>query len=86
LRSARQAGFLHHEVPGINIPRHVREKLAALSPEDAPRYGVEVAQNLLVRAKPLVGGAYVMPPVSAPDLAGDVIEAVSLSAGQQRES
>jgi methionine synthase / methylenetetrahydrofolate reductase(NADPH) len=76
LRSARQAEFLHHEVPGINIPRHVREKLATLSAEDAPRYGVEVAQNLLVKAKPLVGGAYVMPPASAPDLAGDVIEAI----------
>jgi homocysteine S-methyltransferase len=76
LRSARQAEFLHHEVPGINIPRHVRERLASLSPEDAPRYGVEVAQNLLVRAKPLVGGAYVMPPASSPDLAGDVIEAI----------
>ncbi len=76
LRSARQAEFLHHEVPGINIPRHVREKLATLSTEDAPRYGVEVAQNLLVKAKPMVGGAYVMPPASAPDLAGDVIEAI----------
>jgi methionine synthase I (cobalamin-dependent)/5,10-methylenetetrahydrofolate reductase len=76
LRSARQAEFLHHEVPGINIPRHIREKLAALSAEDAPRYGVEIAQNLLVKAKPLVGGAYVMPPASAPDLAGDVVEAI----------
>jgi methionine synthase I (cobalamin-dependent)/5,10-methylenetetrahydrofolate reductase len=76
LRSARQAEFLHHEVPGIFIPRDVREKLAVLSTEDAPRYGVEVARNLLVEAKPLVGGAYVMPPASAPDLAGDVIEAI----------
>ena len=76
LRSARQAEFLHHEVPGINIPRHVREKLATLSAEDAQRYGVEVAQHLLVKAKPLVGGAYIMPPASAPDLAGDVIEAI----------
>jgi methionine synthase / methylenetetrahydrofolate reductase(NADPH) len=77
LRSARQAEFLHHEVPGINIPWRVRNKLAELSAEDAPRYGVEVAQNLLVKAKPLVGGAYVMPPASAPDLAGEVIEAIS---------
>ncbi len=76
LRSARQAEFLHHEVPGINIPQNVREKLAELSPEDAPKYGVEVAQNLLVKAQPLVNGAYIMPPASAPDLAGDVIEAV----------
>ncbi len=76
LRSARQAEFLHHEVPGINIPWRVREKLATLSIDDAPRYGVEVAQNLLVKAKPLVGGAYIMPPASAPDLAADVIEVI----------
>ena len=75
LRSARQAEFLHNEVPGINIPKHVREKLAELSPEDAPRYGVEVAQGILAEAQHLVNGAYIMPPASAPDLAGDVLEA-----------
>jgi methionine synthase I (cobalamin-dependent)/5,10-methylenetetrahydrofolate reductase len=80
LRSARQAEFLHHEVPGINIPRPIRNKLAELSAEDAPKYGVEVAQNLMVKAKPLVSGAYIMPPASAPDLAADVIEA---NGGQQ---
>jgi methionine synthase / methylenetetrahydrofolate reductase(NADPH) len=77
LRSARQAEFLHHEVPGINIPERIRRKLAELPAEDAPKYGVEVTQNLLVKARLLVGGAYVMPPASAPDLAGDVIEAIS---------
>ena len=76
LRSGRQAEFLHHEVPGINIPESVRRKLSELSSEDAPKYGVEVAQNLLVKAKPLVGGAYLMPPASMPHLAGDVIEAI----------
>ncbi len=76
LRSARQAEFLHHEVPGINIPEEVRKKLAGLSAEDAPKYGVEVARNLLEKAKPLVNGAYLMPPASAPHLAGDVIEGV----------
>lgn len=74
LRSARQAEFLHHEVPGINIPEAVRKKLAGLSPEDAPKYGVEVARNLLEKARPLVNGAYLMPPASMPHLAGDVIE------------
>jgi methionine synthase / methylenetetrahydrofolate reductase(NADPH) len=82
LRSARQAEFLHHEVPGIHIPKRVREKLAALSPEDAPKYGVEVAQELLALARPLVGGAYIMPPASAPDLAGDVLEAINAPAGR----
>lgn len=76
LRSARQAEFLHHEVPGIDIPSHIRQKLATLSAEDAPKFGVEVAQNLLAKAQPLVNGAYIMPPANAPDLAGDVIEAI----------
>jgi homocysteine S-methyltransferase len=84
LRSARQAEFLHHEVPGINIPEHIRRKLAELPTEDAPRYGVEVAQNLLVKARPLVGGAYVMPPASAPDLAAEVIEAISSPANKKK--
>jgi methionine synthase / methylenetetrahydrofolate reductase(NADPH) len=77
LRSARQAEFLHYEVPGINIPRSVRDKLAELSAKDALKYGVEVTQNLLVKARPLVRGAYIMPPASAPDLAGELIEAIS---------
>ena len=77
LRSAKQAEFLHHEVPGINIPANVRKRLGELSKEDAPKYGVEVAQNLLVEAKPLINGAYIMPPASAPELAGDVVEAVA---------
>jgi methionine synthase / methylenetetrahydrofolate reductase (NADH) len=76
LRSARQAEFLHHEVPGIDIPKHVRERLAGLSKEDAPKYGVEVAQNLLIEARALVDGAYLMPPASMPHLAGDVIEPI----------
>ena len=82
LRSARQAEFLHHEVPGIYIPKRVRQNLAALPPEDAPKYGVEVAQRLLSEAEPLVSGAYLMPPASAPDLAGDVLEAISLPTGR----
>ena len=77
LRSARQAEFLHHEVPGINIPEHVRKRLAELDKEDAPKYGVEVVQNLLIEARPLVNGTYLMPPASMPHLAGDVIEAIS---------
>jgi homocysteine S-methyltransferase len=80
LRSARQAEFLHHEVPGINIPKHVRQNLATLPPEDAPKYGVEVAQRLLSEAEPLVSGVYIMPPASAPDLAGNVLEAISVPA------
>ena len=66
---------MHHEVPGISIPKYVREKLAGFSKEDAPRYSVEVARTLLVEAKPLVNGAYLMPLASMPRFAGDIVEA-----------
>lgn len=75
LRSARQAEFLHHEVPGISIPERIRRRLADLSPEDAPLYGVEVAQEILARTQHLVSGAYIMPPAGAPELAAAVMEA-----------
>jgi methionine synthase I (cobalamin-dependent) len=58
-------------VHDINIQgvRLAREAVDAL-----PRG--EEAQNLLMEAKPLVGGAYLMPPASRPHLAGDVIEPI----------
>lgn len=62
---------------GFAQPHSVREKLADLDKYDAPKYGVEVARSLLVEAKPLVGGAYLMSPTSMPYLAGDVVEAVN---------
>ncbi len=62
---------------GVAQPYSVREKLDDLDKDDAPKYGVELARCLLVEAKPLVDGAYLMLPVSMPHLAGDVVEAVS---------
>ena len=32
----------------------------------------------IATAQTLVGGVYIMPPASAPDLAGDVVDAISL--------
>ncbi len=55
----------------------LREKLADLDEDDAPKYGVEVARSLLGQAKPSAGGIYLMVPTSMPHLAGDMVEAVS---------
>ena len=38
------------------------------------------------RAQSLVGGAYIMPPASAPDLAGDVMEAIDKASGKRAGS
>ncbi len=61
LRGTRHAEFLHHEVPGISIPDAVRERMRKAGDRGAAT-GVEIAQTFLREAKPLVAGAYMMPP------------------------
>jgi homocysteine S-methyltransferase len=72
LASARHAGYLHHEVPGITVPDRVRERIDKAG-EDAPRVGVEMALELLDRVRGLVHGAYVIPAAGRYDLAAQVV-------------
>ena len=75
LRSSRQAEFLHHEVPGIEIPARVRSRLADLDPAGASQFGVETALEVLSRTRALVQGAYIMPQATALELAAPIVEA-----------
>jgi homocysteine S-methyltransferase len=72
LASARQAEYLHNEVPGIVIPESVRERIAAVG-EEADQVGVELALELLREARPRVQGAYVIPPLGRYELAAQVV-------------
>ncbi len=70
--------------PGQDTPEEggllllfLREKLGTLGKDAAPTYGGKATQNLLVQAKPLVNGAYLILPASMPHLAGDVIQAIT---------
>jgi homocysteine S-methyltransferase len=74
LFSTRHAAFLHHEVPGIDIPPSIRERVEAAG-DDAPSVGVQVAIELLESLSGEVQGAYLMPPFGRYDLAAEIIEA-----------
>jgi len=75
LYSHRNAEFLHNEVPGMNIPDDIRERMRrAGSGEEAQAEGVRIAQEALVAAKELAQGAYIMPPFNKVELAVRVIE------------
>jgi 5,10-methylenetetrahydrofolate reductase len=74
LYSARHAAFLHHEVPGIQIPDPVRNRIEAAG-DDAPAAGVELAIELLHSLAGQVQGAYIMPPFGRYDMAAEIIEA-----------
>lgn len=74
LQSYRHAEFLHNEVPGIIIPKRIRERMRnADKPE---KEGVIIAQEFLADAKKLVSGVCLMPPFERYNVAMDVLKAL----------
>jgi len=60
LASHRNAEFLHNEVPGIQVPGWIRERMREAGNE-GQRTGVELARALLARCRTLANGVYLMP-------------------------
>jgi homocysteine S-methyltransferase len=75
LASHRNAEFLHNEVPGMQVPEAVRERMRkAGTGALARKEGVAIAREMLAEVKSEVAGAYVMPPFERYDLALEVID------------
>jgi homocysteine S-methyltransferase len=75
LRSYKHAEFLHNEIPGITIPESVREELRSAGERAAER-GVHLAKEFLKEAKPMVTGAYLMPPFKKYEVIPQLLEAL----------
>jgi homocysteine S-methyltransferase len=73
LYGTRHATFLHNEVPGINIPVEIQERLAAAG-EGAPQEGVGIALELIEQMRSWANGIYLMPAFHRFDLAAEVVE------------
>ncbi len=77
LASARNAEFLHHEVPGMAIPAEIRARMARVGAGPAARAeGVQIAREALGAVQSRVAGAYVMPPFNRVEAAIAVLEVV----------
>jgi methionine synthase / methylenetetrahydrofolate reductase(NADPH) len=78
LRSARHAEFMHHEVPGIEIPESLRAQIAA-APDDATamEIGIEAAQRLVAHIRQTAQGLYLMPPFGSAKIAERVMSTVA---------
>jgi len=77
LYNTRHARFIHHEVPGITIPDPIMARIeAADQREQAREEGIGIAQELLLAARPLVQGVYIMPPFRRYDIAAEVMAAL----------
>jgi methionine synthase / methylenetetrahydrofolate reductase(NADPH) len=74
LTSARNAEFLHHEVPGMSVPEAIRERMKKAAPgADSVREGARVAQEMLLEFMDQVVGVYLMPQLGKYATALDVL-------------
>jgi methionine synthase / methylenetetrahydrofolate reductase(NADPH) len=77
LASHRNAEFLHNEVPGMQVPEAIRERMRKAGTGPAARKeGVAIAREMLFAVRDQVQGAYIMPPLERYELALEVIEGV----------
>ena len=71
----RHAEFLHHEVPGIDVPDFIRDQMQK-SGENSAQTGIQIAVELIQKIKPLIAGVYLMPAFSRYDSVAEIIETV----------
>jgi homocysteine S-methyltransferase len=75
LASYRNAEFLHNEVPGMQVPEAVRERMRkAGSGPQARKEGVAIARGMLEAVRQRVAGVYIMPPFERHELALEVVD------------
>lgn len=60
LHSVKHAEYLHNEVPGISVPKHIRQRLADAG-DDGQRVGLELAADLIRKTAAHVSGFYIVP-------------------------
>ena len=71
LRNGRHAEFLHNEVPGMSIPKEIRDRMHKAGDQGAEE-GVMIAQEFLLSVREMVQGVYLMPPFNRFEMAVDV--------------
>jgi methionine synthase / methylenetetrahydrofolate reductase (NADH) len=77
LASHKNAEFLHNEVPGMQIPKDVRDRMQkAGSGAPARKEGVAIAREMLRGVRGRVAGAYIMPPLGRYELALEVMDGI----------
>jgi homocysteine S-methyltransferase len=76
IRSLELAVRVHNETPGIVVPEHVQERYRRAGPDGA-HVGVELACELIDRARKLAAGVYVVAPFRRPLGVLDVLAAAA---------
>ncbi len=87
LASTRNAEFLHNEVPGMQIPLSIRERMAAAATPEAGRVqGMNIAREMLEEVMADVVGAYLMPQFGRYRTAVDVLQVAGYQFAEEDRS
>jgi homocysteine S-methyltransferase len=76
LLSVAEADYLAHEVPGVSIPGSTLDAMERAGRSGGRAVGLELAANLLTKARPLVGGVILTAPGDDPAALAPLIEAI----------
>ncbi len=77
LISARNAEFLHNEVPGISVPEVIRKKLWSYDDvADQRKAAMEITEQLVADLAPFVDGLYFVSPLNKWDIAEKFVKQV----------
>ncbi|MFH1214953.1 MAG: bifunctional homocysteine S-methyltransferase/methylenetetrahydrofolate reductase [Pseudomonadota bacterium] len=80
LISARNADFLHNEVPGISIPAEIRKKLWSYDEvADQRKAALEITEKLIADLAPFVDGLYLISPLNKWEIAENFVKQIRLA-------
>jgi len=73
LQNSRHAEFLHKEVPGMNIPEAIRERMRRAGEERGPGEGQAMARDFLAFCREKCAGVYLVPSFGRYDLVAELV-------------
>lgn len=80
LHSSRHAEFLHNEVPGMTIPDTIRTRMREAG-DRGPEEGLRIVEELLIEARSLVQGTYLMPSYGRYDIVSELTKMLKAEVG-----
>lgn len=72
LVSERNAEFLHHEVPGINVPDAIRERMTGKKGKTGRAEGAAISRELMAEVQSHVAGYYMITPMNRYEIIADL--------------
>jgi methionine synthase I (cobalamin-dependent)/5,10-methylenetetrahydrofolate reductase len=83
LQSSRHAEFMHNEVPGIEVPQALRDRMRNAG-ENGIAEGLQQSRELLEETKDLVQGVYLMPSFGRYEVVAELVRWLRTSAVASR--